>query len=148
MERLPVYRGAYCVGSLEVEDAGLYWRVSAVCTGQPLERLWLHTISHRHCLGPLEPENGLLVCRGKVSRAALGGESISYAVASAVGDVWEEQEECILFGRSFRHALVCGSRTAIPFDPDGPFPLPGQFCLCRVESIRGQWYVVVDTDRF
>lgn len=146
MERLPVYRGAYCIGSLETEADGLYWRVSAVCTGQPLERVWLHTVGHRHCLGPLEPENGLMVCRGRISRAALGGERITHAVVSPAGDAWTACGDTVLCGRRFSDVLTDGERLAIPFDPDSAFPLPGQFCLCRIERIRGMWYVIAPLD--
>lgn len=143
MERLPVYRGASRVGIIEVTREGLYWRISAVCTGQPLERLWLHTTGHRHCLGPLEPENGLLVCRGRVSLAALEGESITHAVAVPASDHWEQRGTMTLYGRRFADVLVREDNVAIAFDPDGPFPLPGEFCLCCVERIHGAWYVVV-----
>ena len=36
MERLPVYRSGQSVGTLELEQDGLYWRMSAVCRGAPL----------------------------------------------------------------------------------------------------------------
>lgn len=143
MERLPVYRGAECVGTLEAEQEGLYWRLSAVCRGEPLERLWLYTAGHRHCLGPLEPEHGLMACRGRVSRAALGGERITHAAVHPAGQQWERCGSRTLFGQTFRDVLCDGALTAVPFDPEGPFPLPGQFCLCRVERIDQRWYVVL-----
>lgn len=144
MERLPVYRSGQSVGTLELERDGLYWRLSAVCSGAPLERLWIHTAGRRVCLGPLEPENGLLVCRGRLSCAALNHESITHAVIIPSGSSgWEALGPIALFGHLFAEALGRGGEVAVRFDPDGAFPLPGQFCLCRVAALQGQWYVVL-----
>ena len=140
--RLPVFRGTQSIGTLEAEREGLYWRLSAVCTGTPLERLWLHTAGHRHCLGPLVPENGLLICRGRVSCASLGGEAITHAVVqSAAG--WSPPHAQDLYGKVFERVRSDGDRAAIPWEPDSVFPLPGAFCLCSIEQIDGDWYVVV-----
>ena len=145
--RLPVYRGTQSIGTLEAEVDGLYWRLNAVCTGEPLERLWLHTASHRRCLGPLMPENGLLVCRGRVSCSELGGESITHAVvlASSASD-WTLQQNVMLYGEQFKTLLRHENRAAIPWEPGTEFPLPGAFCLCSVEHIDGGWYVTVKID--
>lgn len=143
MERLPVYRSGQSVGTLELEQDGLYWRMSAVCRGAPLERLWIHTAGRRVCLGPLEPENGLLVCRGRISCAALGHEAVTHAVVVPGSSSWDSLDSVALFGRLFSDALACGSEVALRFDPEGPFPLPGQFCLCRVAALQGRWYVIV-----
>ncbi len=142
--RLPVYRGTQSVGTLEAEREGLYWRLSAVCSGEPLERLWLHTAGHRRCLGPLTPENGLLVCRGRVSCAELGGEPITHAVVQAAAEPrWTLRRELELCGRRFDRALTDGERAAIPWRPGEAFPLPEAFCLCSVERINGDWYVML-----
>ena len=143
--RLPVYRGTDCVGTLEAERDGLYWRLNAVCTGEPLERLWLHTASHRRCLGPLTPENGLLACRGRVSCAELGGEAITHAVVQGASP-WQLQQNVSILGKQFETALFDGARYAIAFDPSEAFPLPGAFCLCSIERIDGMWYVIVKDD--
>ena len=140
--RLPVYRGTQSIGTLEAERNGLYWRPSAVCTGQPLERLWLHTAGHRRCLGPLVPENGLLVCRGRVSCAELGGEEITHAVVHPSAG-WGPPQERTLYGCFFPQTQSDGERIAIPWIPGSEFPLPGQFCLCSIEQIDGVWYVVL-----
>lgn len=142
--RLPVYRGGKSVGTLEAEREGLYWRLSAVCGGEALERLWLHTASHRRCLGPLTPENGLLICRGRVSCAELGGEAITHAVVQAVSSRWKPLEDLRIGTRMYEGALGDGMRVAIPWDPEEAFPLPGAFCLCSVERMEGRWYVTLN----
>lgn len=143
MTQIPIYRDSHCVGTMEVVQDGLYWRINALCTGNPLERLWLHTANHQHCLGPLEPYNGLMRCRGRISRASLENQSILHAVVQPNHGSWKRLNSSAVHGKLLDHVLVNACEFAVPFDLDAPFPFPAQFCLCRVDALFDSLYVII-----
>ena len=146
------------------EDGGLVrLEVRREDDGCGLYKVWLKgTGGGRRLLGTLSPEaGGLRLCR-RVTRESLmrdgcwplaGGECI---LAFSFGSGWRRQScpklnDPIAGRLEGRQVLMCREgealHIALPFDTGRPFPLPGLFCLGRVERIEGATHVVYTFDR-
>jgi len=68
---IPVYINQLPLGTLTVSQSGLYTVIEASADAQGLVRLWAHGSGKSACLGIMEPKDGGLYLRRRLSRLEL-----------------------------------------------------------------------------
>lgn len=144
----PIYAAGRLAGSLRWEKNGLYYDLYGRCRREEAGVLRLYAVNgfSVRLLGVLQPEDGELTLRRRLSEAAMG-QPPQWAVAGRAAEdflPWRGLFEQTMLDQAMLRREQEGFTLALPYSPDRPFALPEAVSRMHPVTLNGQTYLALE----